>query len=172
MLFNMHILCVYDCLAFCTALPPLTYGIVMLGLCKWQLTSWVRVNAPVHSVAIVKGENKWSTTSTTCICFRKCAFISENVIRKINQTTGWLLSQFLSYIWTLFNMHILCVYQALFSDLSNRLENKTNYTQNVRSHPQCIILLSLSGFLHSTASFDMWHALWYFDYVNHNLPPT
>ena len=49
------------------------------------------------------------------------------------------------------------VQHCLFSDLSNRLENKTNYTQNVCSHAQCIILFSMSGFLYSTASFDIWN---------------
>ena len=44
-------------------LSPFTYDIVMLWLCKWQLTFWVGVNAAVHSVAIGKEENKWSTSS-------------------------------------------------------------------------------------------------------------
>ena len=69
-------------------------------------------------------------------------------------------------------MHILCVYQALFSDLLNRLENETNYTQNVCSHAQCIGLLLMSGYLYSMASFDIW---WYCDNVtdnvNDNFPP-
>ena len=42
----------YYCLAFCTAFSPFTYDIVILWVCKWQLTSWVGVNAAVHSVAI------------------------------------------------------------------------------------------------------------------------
>ena len=110
-----------------------------------------------------------STSSQCCNCERR-----EQVINNINnmhssqimcieksikQQAGCYHSFSATYELTLFNMHILCVYQALFSDLSNRLENKTNYTQNVCSNAQRIILLSLSGFLYSTASFDMWHAL-------------
>ena len=53
------------CMAFCTALSPFIYDIVILWLCKWQLTYWVGVNAAVHSVAVGKEDNKWLTISTT-----------------------------------------------------------------------------------------------------------
>ena len=44
-----------------------------------------------------------------------------------------------------------------FSDGSNRLENKTNYTLTVCCHAQCIILQSMSDILYSIASFYIWH---------------
>ena len=44
---------------------------MILGLYKWKLTHWVRVKAPIDSVAIVKEKNKWSTTSKTCIHLKK-----------------------------------------------------------------------------------------------------
>ena len=67
----------YHYMAFCTALSPFTYDIVILGLCKWQLTHWVGVNAAVHNVAIGK-ENKWSTTYTTK-CIQYIYVVYENL---------------------------------------------------------------------------------------------
>ena len=59
------LLCFYYSLPFFTAMSPFTCDIVIMWLCKWQLTDWVGVNAAVHSVAIGKEENKWSTSTTT-----------------------------------------------------------------------------------------------------------
>ena len=40
----------YHCLVFFTALSLFTYDIVIMWLCKWQLTCWVGVNTAVHSI--------------------------------------------------------------------------------------------------------------------------
>ena len=109
------------------------YDIVMLWLCKWQLTHWVGVNAAVHSVAI--GERR------------------KQVINNINNLMYWkwsiacknLQDVLIVYFFchtsiTPCDLHVLikCIAKrdirlSFLINQTDRLENKTNYTLTVLS---------------------------------------
>ena len=125
---------------------------MILWLCKWQLTFCVRAKTPVDSVAIVKEEKQVIKYINNMPSSQKM-WLEKSIKQQAGCHHNFSAKYEIQYA------HLVCsrVYQAFFSDLSNRLENETNYMQNVCSHAQCIILLSMSGFLYSTASFDIRH---------------
>ena len=71
----LSVLFFYYCLVFCTALCPFTYNIVILWLCKWQLTGWVGVNTAVYNVAIGKEEKQVINNNNNYIQYEKCNHI-------------------------------------------------------------------------------------------------
>ena len=77
------------------------HDIVMLGVCKWQLTDWVGVNVPVYSVAIGERKKQVINNVNNLQSYQKCAWKTQCSIR--------LLSDFLAQCEIiLFNVHVSC----------------------------------------------------------------
>ena len=149
------LLCFNYCLAFFTAMSPFTYDIVILWLCKWQLTDWVGVNAAVHSVAI--GERRKQVVNNINNLISSIPYCFEN---EIYESKGCNIRTY--------NM------KSDFNCHTSRLtvENKHNSTWKhviIQKEYQAIFSASLTAW-HSVQHCLLLHmTLWKCDYVNDNL---
>ena len=151
---HVSVLFFHPCLAFCIALSLFLHNIVMLWLWKWQLTSWVGVNAPVHSVASEKRTKQVININNMQSPQKKDSVKSSNRVQSYLLSCEWRLSNTHQLISSVTNTQYCCSICRSCMFLC---------ATSVYQCQQFCTALSPSTVLHT--------ALWWYYYVNGNLHP-